>query len=49
LTFVIIKDKNGKCRYKTFRFNKEYDNVKAGDRATILRFVDKPIIEFQKQ
>lgn len=46
---VIIKDKNGKCRHKTFRFNKEYDNVKAGDRATVLRFVDKPIIEFQKQ
>ena len=42
-----ITDKNGKTRYKTFRYTKEYDNTKVGDKATVLRFVDKPIIEFQ--
>ena len=43
-----VEDKNGKTRHKTFRYTKEYDNVKPGDKATVLRFVDKPIITFQK-
>ncbi|MBE6648327.1 MAG: hypothetical protein E7614_02260 [Ruminococcaceae bacterium] len=43
-----VEDKNGKTRHKTFRYTKEYDNVKPGDKATVLRFVDKPIIAFQK-
>ena len=42
---MIVEDKNGKTRQKTFRYNKEYANVKIGDKATVLRFVDKPIIE----
>ncbi len=45
---MIIKDNKGKTRHKTFRYTKEYDNVRAGDKATVLRFVDKPVIEFQK-
>jgi hypothetical protein len=45
---MIVKDKKGKTRHKTFRYTKDYDNVKAGDKATVLRFVDKPVVEFQK-
>jgi len=42
---MIVEEKNGKTREKTFRYNKEYANVKVGDKANVLRFVDKPIIE----
>lgn len=45
---MIVKDKKGKIRHKTFRYTKDYENVKPGDKATVLRFVDKPIIEFQE-
>lgn len=45
---MIVKDKKGKIRHKTFRYTKDYDHVKTGYRATVLRFVDKPVIEFQK-
>ena len=41
----VVEDKNGKTKQKTFRYNKEYADVKLGDKATVLRFVDKPIIE----
>ena len=45
---MIVKDEKGKTRHKTFRYTKDYDNVKPGDHATVLRFVDKPVIEFKK-
>ncbi len=44
---MIVKDEKGKKRHKTFRYTKEYDNVRTGDKATVLRFVDKPVIEFK--
>ena len=44
---MIVKDEKGKTRYKRFRYSKEYDDVKNGDRATVLRFVDKPVITFK--
>ncbi len=44
---MIIRDNKGKTRHKTFRYSKEYDKVKQGDKATVLRFVDKPLIEFR--
>lgn len=46
---IIVKDQKGKARHKTFRYTKDYDNVKPGDKATILRFVDKPVIEICKE
>jgi hypothetical protein len=44
---MFVKDKKGRKRYKSFRRTKEYDNIKAGDKATVLRFVDKPVIVFK--
>jgi hypothetical protein len=44
---MFVKDKKGRTRYKSFRHTKEYDNIKAGDKATVLRFVDKPVIVFK--
>ncbi len=44
---MIIRDNKGKTSHKTFRYTKEFDNVKPGDKATVLRFVDKPVIEFR--
>ncbi len=41
---MLVKDNKGKTRYKNFRHTKEYDNIKAGDKATVLRFVDKPVV-----
>ncbi len=42
---IAVTDKNGRTRYKTFTHAPEYDRVKNGDKATILRFVDRPIVE----
>ncbi len=46
---MAIEDSEGKTRYKTFAYTKEYDDVWKGDKATVLRFVDKPIIEFKEE
>lgn len=39
---------NGKIKYKTFVYTKEYEGIKAGDKVTVLRFVDAPVFEKQR-
>ncbi len=45
---ITLMDKKGKKHYKTFSFTAEYDDVRVGDKATFLRFVDRPVVVFQK-
>lgn len=45
---ITVKTTTGKTRHKTLRYTKDYDNVKTGDKATVLSFVDKPVAEFRK-
>ncbi len=42
---ISVTNKKGKTRYKTFRFADEYDDIRNGDKAILLRFVDPPIIK----
>jgi hypothetical protein len=44
---MFVEDIKRRTRYKSFRHTKDYDNIKAGDKATVLRFVDKPVIVFK--
>ncbi len=46
---ITVVDDKGKTRYKTFIYSEAYDAVKVGDKATVFRFVDKPIIEFKNK
>ncbi len=45
---MAVEDEKGKTRYKTFKYTAEYDKVWNGDKATVLRFVDQPVIEFKE-
>lgn len=42
---LVIADEKGRLKSKRFLYSEEYDKIEIGAKVTILRFIDRPVLE----